>query len=175
VRRSRSSPSGSGAVGTGAEEDILVTIFSTTLVCVSCRWPKAAARLDRNRPLRDVNASGRFACQRQPGRSTVTGVGELPRLAGRPIQVALRHLEQDDIGSVTRDDLAVESPGLRHQHVLKVPGGEVGERRREGVALEEECSSSLRVRDRPAAVGRAGGGDRGNLRPGPAPGRARRR
>ena len=47
-----------------------------------------------------------------------------------------------------------------------MPGEEVGERWREGVALEQESSPPLGVREHLAAGAQQGGGDRGHLRPG---------
>src|ERR1700736_3692074 len=107
-----------------------------------------------------IGYGGGKATRSATGRSSVTDPREVVRLAGQPIQGALCHLEQDDVGSVTRDDLAVESPGPREQHGREVPGEEVGERWREGVPLEQESARSLRVREQLAAVAQEGGRDR---------------
>src|SRR5260370_6591973 len=87
-----------------------------------------------------IGYGGGKATRSATGRSSVTDPREVVRLAGQPIQIALCHLEQDDVGSVTRDNLAVESPGLRDQHGREVAGGEDGERWRRGGALQQEAA-----------------------------------
>src|SRR5260370_29842145 len=82
-----------------------------------------------------IGYGGGKATRSATGRSSVTDPREVVRLAGQPIQIALCHLEQDDVGSVTRDNLAVESPGLRDQHGREVAGGGGGEAGRGGGAL----------------------------------------